>query len=228
MAVTADKPAPYTAPSAILEVIDRRRNRGLATPINADVLNRAGVSAGLIPRTIQALQTLDLIDEQGQPTPTFEGIRVAPEAEYKKRLEDWLKAAYADVFAYVDPSADDETRIRDAFRTYNPVGQQDRMVTLFMGLCAAAGLMPEKTPPHSRPAARSATPRPVAPPKGAKPRPSFLGSGTASPPPAIAGLIASLPSEGWTKAERDKFLKTFESVLDFAVPVITNPAKEED
>jgi hypothetical protein len=196
------------------------------------VLGRAGVSAGLIPRTLQALQALDLIDAEGRPTPTFEGIRLAPETEYKKRLEDWLKAAYADVFAYVDPSNDGEVQIRDAFRTYNPVGQQSRMVTLFMGLCAAAGLMPEKSVSQSRPAARSNT-RPLSP-RAQRNVVSLGGGGKRTPivsseiPPAIGGLLASLPAEGWTKAERDKFVKTFESVLDFAIPVVARMAKQEE
>ncbi len=93
---------------------------------------------------MQALQTLDLFKENGNPTETLEGIRLAPEAEYKKRLEDWIKGAYADVFAFVDPAVDDDTRIRDAFRNYQPIAQQPRMVTLFKGLCAAAGLIGDK------------------------------------------------------------------------------------
>jgi hypothetical protein len=43
--------------------------------------------------------------------------------------------------------------------------------------------------------------------------------GEALPPP-IAGLLESLPSDGWTAADRAKFLKTFESVLDFSIPVV--------
>ena len=127
LAVTADKPAPYATTSAILDIIGRYRNRGLPSPVNADVLARASIPGSLIPRTLQALVTLDLINEAGNPTETLEGIRLAPEAEYKKRLEDWLKGTYADVFSFVDPTTDDETRIRDAFRSYQPVGQQERM-----------------------------------------------------------------------------------------------------
>ena len=90
MPVTANKPAPYTSPSAVLEVIDRYRNRGLQKPINRDVMGRAGIADGLISRTLQALQILDLIDDKGMPTQTFEALRLASVAEYKKRLEDWL------------------------------------------------------------------------------------------------------------------------------------------
>jgi hypothetical protein len=43
--------------------------------------------------------------------------------------------------------------------------------------------------------------------------------------------MESLPSpeEGWTTAERDKFLTTFKAVLDFAIPVVVQrkPAASE-
>jgi hypothetical protein len=232
MAVTADKPAPYATSRTILDIIERYRSRGLASPINADVLRRASVPESLIARTLQALETLDLIDEAGKPTPIFEGIRLAPETEFKKRLEEWLKGAYADVFTYVDPTTDDETRIRDAFRTYQPVGQQSRMVSLFQGLCAAANLLPENTVSQS---SRLTTAAMVADPRlrGARAaarrivaeRFNTPRNNTIAPnnlPPALAGLLASLPpaDEGWTAVEREKFLTTFKTVLDYSIPII--------
>ena len=160
MAVTADKPAPYAPVKTILEIVDRYRNRGLVFPVTAEVLTRAGVPESLTSRTMQALVTLDLFKDNGNPTDTIEGIRLAPEFEYKKRLEDWLKSSYADVFKFVDPKSDDESRIRDAFRSYQPQGQQERMVALFQGGCgAAAGLGPEKKTRVSRTPAKPSRPR---------------------------------------------------------------------
>jgi len=41
-------------------------------------------------------------------------------------------------------------------------------------------------------------------------------------PEPLTGLLARLPSElGWTQADRDKFLKTFGTVLDFCFPIVT-------
>jgi hypothetical protein len=240
LAVTQDKSAPYAPSSAIMGVIERYRSRGLPLPVNADALARIGVSGSLIPRTLQALQTLDLVDDAGAPTATLEGIRLAPEAEYKKRLEDWLKGAYPDVFSIVDPGADNETNIRDAFRTYQPMGQQERMVTLFQGLCSAAGLIPEKVaaPRRVNSIPRAAAPRVSSFPSRRPPPSSSSTSRSSSPPPpsgaslppALNGLLASIPTtdRGWTQAQRDKFYATFGTVLDFSIPIKTEQELNEN
>jgi hypothetical protein len=106
------------------------------------------------------------------------------------------------------------------------------MVSLFQGLCAAAGLTPEKAT-ASAPRASSPRPRPTptisaargqtkAASKVNQPRqPSGL-------PPALAGLLESLPSpdEGWTNEQRQKFMTTFGAVLDFCIPIVKR--KPED
>jgi hypothetical protein len=144
MPVTSESPAPYAPVSPVLEIVDRYRNRGLPTPISAEVLSRAGVSDSLISRTLQTLKVLDLIEEDGTPTSTFEDLRKAPEGEYQTRLQEWLNHAYADVLRFVDPATADETSLRDAFRSYKPVAQQPRMLTLFTGLYAAAGIVSDR------------------------------------------------------------------------------------
>ena len=152
MPVTASTPAPYAPASAILALIKRHRERGLPIPIDMGVLQRAGISESLMARTLAALATLDLIDEKGVPTETFEGLRLAPEAEYAERITQWLNSVYADVLGFVDPTTASEANLHDAFRSYTPPGQRPRMVTLFTGLYAAAGMGPDKG--NSRSASR--------------------------------------------------------------------------
>jgi len=243
MAVTTDRPAPYAPTSAIMAVVERNRNGKLPGVIDADVLERAGISASLIPRTLQALQALDLIEENGQKTDTLEGLRLASEGDYKSRLAEWLTEAYADALVYIDPATATETDVRDAFRKYIPTGQQDRMVSLFMGLFTAAGVMPERqrqVAPRKQPnSGGMRMAKVVNPPlrQRTQPKQSLIGGAggggggftpPAGIPPAVAGLVQSLPpvGEGWTKAERDKFVTTFGAVLDFVYPIVEASAKQ--
>lgn len=227
MTVRPDEPAPYAPTSAVLDIIDRFRNKGLTTPIDAEVLARVGVSESLIPRTLKSLQQLDLVAEDGRPTPQLEGLRKASTEEFKPRLAEVVKAVYADVFQFADPATDDETRVTDAFRVYRPVSMRPRMISLFMGLCEAAGIIPEGG--RKQNAAKS--PRAPAKPRMEKRRASFAASanvrkmdGGGLIPPPLMGLLASLPDEatGWTQSHRDSFLKTFTAVLDYVVPIREN------
>jgi hypothetical protein len=227
MPISEAHAAPYAPPSAIIDFVSRYRNRNVPFPVTGEVLARIGISPSLTARTLQSLQTLDLVNKEGNPTETLEGIRLAPEAEYKDRFANWLKSSYAPIFAIVDPTKDDAVRIRDAFRGFNPIGQQDRMVILFEGLCAEAGLTPAK-PPIKKATVKNATATIRSMGKvGVTAR--VIKAATKANllnayglPPAIAGLMESLPSPdaGWTAAERAKFLKTFESVLDFSIPIM--------
>jgi hypothetical protein len=236
MPVTSDRAAPYAPAKTILDIVGRFRDRGIPLPINTESLGRISVPETLLPRVLQSLRTLDLITDDGQPTPILEGISLAPEVEYKKRLEDWLKGTYADIFLVVDPAKDDETRIRDAFRGYMPHGQQTRMVTLFVGLCAAAGLMPEKTvraapqassAPQSRPSVERVVKKLIRSQHRSTPESMTASTGLPSP---LAGLLAKLPPDGkgWTKPRRDSFVTTFSAVLDFCFPIEEHEPDEDE
>jgi uncharacterized protein DUF5343 len=202
----------------------------LPAPVNPDVLARAGVSASLIPRTLQALQALDLIDENGAPSATLEGIRLAPETEYKQRVADWLRAAYADALQFVDPAMATDSQIRDAFRNYNPIGQQERMVALFTGLFREAGIGPERQRAgNSKPAATRAATKPRMSPPSGRAFHTPMNGGDGKLPAPIAGLLTSLPTNGtgWSRATRTRFIKTFEAVLDFCIPIVEETTNTE-
>jgi Family of unknown function (DUF5343) len=175
-----------------------------------------------------------LIDDVGNPTEAMEALRLAAEPEFKNQLKLWLSASYADVMQFVG-SNDDETSIRDAFRRYNPPGQQPRMVALFLGLCRAAGMRSDeqstaKSRPLTRKPAMGSVPR-----KNSTKRPKItgrtFGGGIPGPIPApIAGLLSKLPAEHgtWTQGERQKFITTFTAVLDFCFTIDDSPDKEGD
>jgi len=153
----------------------------------------------------------------------MEGIRLAPEGDYKMRLKEWLSEAYADALVYVDPATATETDIRDAFRSYKPTGQQSRMVSLFQGLFAAAGETPQKGKSSTPRVARVFVPKPNPHPKPKEHTPDSTRRDASlnGLPPALSGLLASLPTNGWPQDRRDQFVATFGAVLDFCVPIVS-------
>src|SRR6266513_1668062 len=95
MPIQPNDTAPYAPAATILSVIDRARARGLPSTVTKDVLLRAGVSESLIPRTLQALQLLELINEDGTWTQNLETLRRAPEAEFQSRFAEIIRSVYA-------------------------------------------------------------------------------------------------------------------------------------
>ncbi len=184
----------------------------------------------MVTRTLQALVILDLVDNEGMPTPTFEALRRAPQAEYVQRFAEFLRAAYQEVFAFIDPMTSTVDKVRDAFRAYSPAGQRDRMVALFLGLCEEAQILGDgarqRTPqdPQRRQARVRATVRTLTPAASRNQgRAPFRGSSNRTQvlPVALSGLLESLPNNGgsWSRSRRDKFVETFGAVLDFCYPV---------
>jgi hypothetical protein len=109
------------------------------------------------------------------------------------------------------------------------------MVSLFMGLFTAAGIMKprQKSPAPKRadnvPSLRASKAKRFVPARPAIASITPLSAAKAvhavghsnSLPPAISGLLATLPIESgiWTKDRRDQFLNTFGVVLDYSFQI---------
>ena len=230
MAIRSGGRAPYAPTAAVLAVIRAFRDRGLTTPFTQEVLLRAGISESLVPRTLNAMEDLELIDKDGNPTAALEALRRATTDEFKTRMEEVIRSVYAEVFQFTDPAKDDTTRVTDAFRSYQPVGQRDRMVSLFLGLCMAAGIVPEgtvkKTPPtNGQYKATKFVRRPPATREAESPPQQLHVMKSGAIPAPIQGILAKLPPEGtgWTLAERARFLAVFTTNLDFVFPTTDGP-----
>lgn len=237
--------AAYAPPSAISSVIDRARNGTQPATIDADWLLRIGVQESLGPRTVAALKTLGLIDGDGAPTDMLRGFGTVATDLYPETLQEWLKSVYSDVFQIVpDPSTATLEQVSDAFRGYSPSGQRTRMVTLFIGLCDLAGLLPEDSALRAsvrsgrRDGAKAKAAR-LRKPTGA----AAAGSGSSGADnirdrgerriskgdmlealsaqqsgldPVITGLVRRLPpaDSEWPQAKREAWLKAASAMFD--------------
>jgi hypothetical protein len=227
VAVRSGAPAPYGPPQGALAMIHGFRDRGLTVPFTAAVYAKAGISESLIPRVKNTMEGLDLVDAEGNPTQLLLGLRAAKTDEFQARLAEVVRAAYSEVFQFVDPMKDDLNRITDAFRDYIPHGQRTRMVTLFMGLCEAAGLAPPSTGKPAASNGRPSAPAKKRPEAQRKVPPAITSHGGGSTlggngiPPALLGVLSGLPSpeQGWTREQREHFYTAFGALLDFSIPI---------
>lgn len=235
MAMSEAARMPYGPPTGVIEIINRYREYGMQKPFTIDVLVRAGITENLAPRVLSSLKALGLLKEDGNPTEQFDILARSRDDEFQDRFREIVAEAYAQVFSFIDPSQHGYDRIRDAFRGFEPRGQQERMVTLFLGLCEFAGfdISAARTPREGsarqpRGAMGSRTTRTAGETNGRAPgrgqtrrkggqADDIATSGLAAP---LVGLLTELKSIGpaWTEDRRNAWLSTFRAVLDYSYP----------
>ena len=115
MAIQPGSKAPYAPTRTVLRVVERHRDFGLRT-MDLPKLKSIGVTDALAPRTLTSLVNLGFYDANGQITPEFEALRLAPEADFKPQLGELLRMAYSPVLEILDPQTATRTEIEDAFR----------------------------------------------------------------------------------------------------------------
>lgn len=235
MVIDTKRTAPYAPLANVVDLIRRRRDKGLPGTLNAQELTRVGIPEGNISRTLQALRFLGLIDESGEQTETFNRLARTTTSEYPEILGEIIKSAYNDIFAIVDPGDATDIEINDAFRGYQPQAQRNRMIILFRGLCQEAQII-KGGPPETRKRERTVTSKPSPssiPTRKPQPKSETLQFTSPSPSegkssnnshseyPLLEGLLHQLPEEKqWTQARREKWLQAVEATVDLLIDVV--------
>jgi len=248
MGTDTEKFAPYAPLAPVIALIRRRREKTLPDPLNSERLAQMSISEGNITRVLQALRFLNLIDEDGHQTESFNRIARAKEQEYPEILAEIIRSAYHEAFTIVDtPDKATDIELRDAFRFYQPETQRPRMIILFRGLCQEAGLI-KGGPPTIRMRGRSnSSGKPSSSSSnGARktqPQPksdTFFqaeSSVTSTQPDSqsmpsqeyalMQGLVSKLPAKKqWTQQERKKWLNAMAAMVDLLIEV-TDPSMED-
>jgi Family of unknown function (DUF5343) len=145
-----DKDRPYAAIGNVMDVLQRYRKKNFPETIDSNAMKAAGVPEGMIGRTLGALRFLGLLTPANEPTDEWRALSNLDDAAFREFLGKIVRAAFRDVFALFDPETDGQDRIRNFFQQYQPKSQIDRMVTLFLGLCAESGI-PTRDTPKRRP-----------------------------------------------------------------------------
>jgi hypothetical protein len=141
---------PYAYPGNIMDVLQRYRSLDLPGKFEPTDLSTAGVPEGNHGRTVFALKFIGLLNGADEPTQEWRALCDAGEDEFRAQLGALVRAAYADVFARVNPETDNQERVAQAFQPYTPKSQIERMVAFFLGMCREGGI-PTLDAPKRRP-----------------------------------------------------------------------------
>jgi len=229
--------APYAATGNVVSVIRLFRQAGLSWPMTNDVIARTGVSEGNAPRTLNTFQFLKLIDEKGNRTEILDKLGRATSEEYPTVLEDIIREAYADIFAFIDdPSTASDVMFFDAFRTKQPEKQRSRMVSLFKGLCKEANLL-KGGPPKVQRRIKSSLTKTADKSKKEPIRQErqlgvdLTGNGSEYWYRKLEPLFTKLPKPSnphWRPDEREKWHQALTALLDLYIEIDSGPDDEKE
>lgn len=216
-----------------MDVLRRYRSLNLPETIPVQAYRTAGVPEGMVGRTVAALKFLGLLNDADEPTDEWRALCAVEESSFPAQLEHSVRAAYADIFKVIDPRTDTWERVKSAFQPYSPKSQIDQMVTLFLRLCAEAGIATLETPKVRRTKAQQQNggTRPLRQARPVTATPSSVSTlpangHTPESPDApdyspVAAVVRRLPSSGkWTPDQRDRWLAAITATVDLVVEAV--------
>lgn len=227
MPIPGDNWAPYAAPTNVLLVLRRLRERGVPERVTPELLEQFGMNSQGAGRVRATLEFLGLTEDDGTSTDLFRALHQATSPEYAGVLSDIVRSAYSRVFQAVDPATATDVEIKDAFRVFKPASQTGRMGTLFRALAQESGLIEGDPRIIRRQRAAPATPA-----GGRATQPTRQQDQTAQRivpqreqpqrqlSPMLKGFFDGLPPKGtvMSEAERENLATIFKTMLAVDYP----------
>ena len=225
---------PYASGRSVIQVITRYREHGLPELLTTESLQLVGITASTASFTVRALLFLGLVEDTGAKTALFESIRQARSEEFPEILARAVRQAYSEIFIIADPAKADETAIADAFRKYEPAKQRRKMVSLFLALCEASGII--QTAPKRRVRVSSSQPRSqrTSTPTPTAPVPNETVSSRNDDSleidlRLISSIVQQLPRNcQWTSQRRERWLDAMTSAIDLLIDIQDEPVSMDN
>lgn len=215
--------APYVPVSVLSGFLDRIRRISTPPQITSRDLHESGVSNSDSFALLSTLRFLNLIDEQGVPTPEFRSLQTSGD-EFKHNLEQVVRNAYSDLFAWLDPAVDDREHVRNFFaRSYSPA-TAEKATAVFLDLCGESEI-PLK---EERPKKEAVSPRPKRPvtrPSTRRETPP-VPEGEAQPISQSPQLAVRIDSKDFASMEPEQIRSFFEG-LSKVIAKETEEAKNQ-
>lgn len=178
-----------------------------------------------------ALRFLDLLDEDNHPVLDLERMAHDTDGQRRPLLREHLESSYATALQGLDLDRATAGQLQERFKQYPIDGDTLRKALVFFTHAAQYAGMPlsshitkktrgtgsggaKRKPRNAKPKSNGAPPPPAA--TGNEMQAKVYGLH-----PSVDALLTDLTkiSREWTKGERDAWLRTFQTVLDYAYPI---------
>jgi len=139
--VESKRKPPYVAAGTLWEFFNKLKFVATPSHLDAIELQEYGIPKHWAYHLLSALKFLNLVEKNGKTTPALNSLQMRGD-EFQHNLEEVVRNAYAELFIKVDPARDSHANIVNFFMKHygtSPSGAE-KATSLFLDLCAEAGI----------------------------------------------------------------------------------------
>jgi hypothetical protein len=125
---------PFVASKSMSEMMDFVRKPGWRPQVNLELIKKLGIATNNEGKVLSALRFLDLIDETGHPTSSFDELK----KEYAPTFKRLTREKYRDLFSIIPIEMITRARLESYFG--RPAQGAERRARFFIWLCGEAGI----------------------------------------------------------------------------------------